>query len=343
VQRYGAPGPPQAALNVLHRYRDAILETDKGAFESNEPLHTVVQAAAVFPYREQDEGDFEKSRLWRALCQLGVGAIPLLPGSVEYLEQWVRTCLRRGGWALADQAIGHRAREQARDWRIAASESVLVGVLRGQHPNDHLDWILSRRLYYLPRYRTQRRQFTTKWVAIYSPAALRDPGAVTHCASVKGVDVLRRSEIDTPWPSRDQDEDRLYVVYELGDIEELDHPVENPGPDHAGQRFSTHRWTSWLGLERARTVAEMTLETEPEWRLYEDLRASNTAFTLDPGRAQVIDPDDPAGRTWFVVQDGPRVRYAGASGFLVRGPTGEDRYVPRIEEVLECTANSANS
>jgi len=259
----------------------------------------------------------------------------LLPGHVDYLRQWIRSCLRCGGWALADRAIGHRGCQQALDWRRAASESVLVGVLRGDHQRAHLDWIREHRRYYMPRHRTQRRQYAAKWVAIYSPACLRDPGAVAHLAPVQAVHVVPRGEIRTPWEPRPGTEDELHVLYELGAVRELDNPVENPGRENTGQRFSTHRWTSRLGLERARDISELTLETEPEWRLYEDLRASGKDFELRPGRPVLLDPDDPAGRTWFVLADGLQVRYAGASGFLVKQPSGPEDYVARVEQVLQ--------
>jgi hypothetical protein len=335
TRRYGTPGPPEGAINVLHRYRDAILEIEHANRASPDLRHTVVQAAAAFPFRESSEGKFEGSRLWRALGRIGVGAIPLLPDHVQYLRKWVKACLSRGGWALADRVIGHRGREQLRDWRVAASEPVLVGVLRGGYQKRHLDWICDHKRYFLPRYKTQRLQYATKWVAIYSPSVLRDPGAVTHYAPVQGVDVVARSEIRTPWPSHGGDTDRLYVVYELEEVRELDHPIENPGSDQVGQRFSSHRWTSRLGLERARSVSELTLETEPEWRLYEDMRASNVAFELEPGRPTIVDLHDPTGRTWFVMEGGLRIRYAGASGFLVKRSSGREVYLSRIEEVLE--------
>jgi hypothetical protein len=198
-----------------------------------------------------------------------------------------------------------------------------------------LRWIRENRLYHMPRYKTQRRQYAAKWVAIYSPAVLRDPGAVTHYASVQAVDVVRRRDIATPWPPRVGSGEELYTVYQLGEVRELDHPVENPGADQSGQRFSSHRWTSRLGLERARDVSELTLETEPEWRLYEDLRASGQEFHLKPGRPAIVDPEDPAGRTWFVLTGGFRVRYAGASGFLIRHASGTENYVARVGQVLD--------
>ena len=84
-KRYGLPGPPTDALNDLHRYRDAIRE--------RRPRRTVVQAVALYPYREEEPGLFEKSRHRRMIDEIGVGAIPLLPGETVHLETWLRKVL----------------------------------------------------------------------------------------------------------------------------------------------------------------------------------------------------------------------------------------------------------
>ena len=86
-QRYGLPGPPTEALNTLHRYRDAIQD------KQQRPRRAVEQVVALFPYREDDPGLFEKSRHHRMLREIGVGAIPLLPGSTVYLAAWLADVL----------------------------------------------------------------------------------------------------------------------------------------------------------------------------------------------------------------------------------------------------------
>ncbi len=91
-KRYGLPGPPTDALNDLHRYRDAIRD--------RRPRHAdaraVVQAVALYPYREEETGLFEKSRHRRMIDEIGVGAIPLLPGETAHLEAWLRGVLKEG-------------------------------------------------------------------------------------------------------------------------------------------------------------------------------------------------------------------------------------------------------
>lgn len=90
-RRYGFPGPPIEALNHLHRYRDAI----RGRRQRG-PERSVKQAIALFPYREAEPGRFEESRLHRMIGEIGVGAIPLLPGAVTHLRAWLNGVLEEG-------------------------------------------------------------------------------------------------------------------------------------------------------------------------------------------------------------------------------------------------------
>jgi predicted component of viral defense system (DUF524 family) len=78
VRRYGAPGPPEDALNGLHRYRDAL---------------RVSQAIALFPHCATGQGSFAASRLHRSVERIGIGALPFLPRETGYVAAWLRKVL----------------------------------------------------------------------------------------------------------------------------------------------------------------------------------------------------------------------------------------------------------
>ena len=188
-------------------------------------------------------------------------------------------------------------------------------------------------LYYMPLLKAQGRQYSAKWVAIYCPESLRKPGAVTCCALVKSVEVVKRSEILTPW-SPHGDINDLQVLYHLDHVKNITNPIENRGANGRGRRFSKHRWTSRLALTRAEVLEELLLETEPEWRLYEDLRACRIGFRLEAGSI-ITDKNNPTWRVWFVTENGLRIRYASASGFIVKYLDGKESNIARSEEITE--------
>jgi hypothetical protein len=84
---------------------------------------------------------------------------------------------------------------------------------------------------------------------------------------------------------------------------------------------------------RASTLEELLLETEPEWRLYEDLRAVGSRFEIQAGRVRLTDPGDPRGRAVFAVGH-TRVQYQGAAGFLVRRAGQDDLYLKDASDLI---------
>lgn len=330
--RFGSPGPPQDAIDALHRYRDAILEETGFQGSRSETLkRTVVEGVALFPHTDIDN-QFHDSGLWSSLERIGIGALPFLPGETRYVEEWLRAVLNRAGWSTTERTIPYLSLEQLRAWQDAEKQSVLVGVLR-RNAKEHLDWIKQHRRYYTIANSKQTRQLGSRWVAIYSPTSIRPTGAVTHLAEVENITIQKRQEIDTPWRTQRGANDEC-VIYQLGEVHELERPIENRGSRGRGKRFSRNRWTSRLAILRATELTELFLETSAEWRLYEQLRHAGVEFILKPGTARQQDENDPRGRTWFVRKH-LRVQYRGAAGFLLRRNGLRDEYRSDVEEVVE--------
>ena len=332
VDRMGAPGPPFDAINVLHRYRDAILESERVAHGQKRRLRTVVEGAALFPLGGHAVEDFTDTKMWKSLNRLGIGAIPFLPSETGYVREWLTNVLDRTGWAVADRVAPSAVLEHVHQWRKEAAEPVLIGVLRSDE-DSHIRWIKERRLYYTPFTPSQHLQLAAKWVAFYRRASAGKSGGVTLVAPVESIGLVPRSAIVTPWTTA-RDPGAQQVLYTLGEIETLPMPVLNRRGDSRGVRFSTNRWTSRLGLTRASCVSELALETEPEWRLYEELRLRGMAVEVQPGRPTRRDEADPKGRAWVRCAGG-QAQYRGLAGWVVVNPEGRERSATRVDVVVE--------
>ncbi len=333
AKSYKTPGPPEDALNAMHRYRDAILHT-----VDTVPHRTVVQAAALFPWRDE-QGDFETGKLWQALETIGVGAIPFLPEQDNLLRCWLRTVLRSGSWRLADRAVEHVASRKAADWRRQASEPVLVGALRGADPAGHLAWIREKRLYYTPYAETQVRLFTATQVAFYEPAGSKSPGAVTSVAPSLSVRVVRRKEILTPWSARKGTQEERFALYELGEVQKLPHPIVNDARWRIGSRW----WTSRLALGRAARLPELLLESEAEWQLSEALRAAGIEHEVRAEAPVGVGDGVKPGRARFEIDGVGKVRWLGAAGFVVELADGHEQSVGGLAaEVAKWLVNQRN-
>lgn len=60
----------------------------------------------------------------------------MLPGVVGYLDAWLKAVIHTDCWTTAEGVISHSVQDKFHDWRKAASEIVLVGVLRGSSAED---------------------------------------------------------------------------------------------------------------------------------------------------------------------------------------------------------------
>ena len=333
--KLGVVGPPADAINVLHRYRDAILTQEPSPEEGPRVARSVVYAASIYPAAMSTD-EFEGSALARQLRMWGVGAVPFLPSNRDILARWLDALLGLESWTL-----GQGAQPTAFDpwvWR-AASEVVLVGVLRSaaeQAARQHLEWCLSERCYYLPERETRHgRQAAVTHVALYVPASLSDDGvgAVRWIGKVVESQVVERQALKTPWSSRNPGElTRLYRVYRVDRVEGWK-AMTRAVPNIEGHRMSNNRWSTGLALHRATRLSELALESPLEWSLVDALRAAGVDFEV---RAGEVDPIEgvPRGRARFHLGEATEVRYAGANGFELRRAGLSFNY-PTVPKILE--------
>jgi hypothetical protein len=318
-KRYRTPGPPEDAINVLHRYRDALVQLDR---DSERPRRTVVVAAAVFPFRESASQEFAGTPLWRSLERLGIGAIPALPDSLGYVREWLKFLLKRSGWAMSDLVIRHAAVDRATILRAKASEIVLLQVI--PETGGFLEQIIERRrlTIRLPlddrTYRAASVGFCTSRDGVL---------AVTHIGRVSGLSAGQAAD-----PPESQRRNLPSTTYEFAGITSLPVPI----PDKQGFLASL-QWTSALALDRATDAVELTLTGEPDWRLHDALRVARVPFALDP-RGD-LRPDGGVDYVpWFELDSRLRARSAGADGFLVLDPA--QRYFTTAEDVAKLAAVS---
>ena len=254
------------------------------------------------------------------------------------MDDWLTRAIREGGWALADRVVPHHAEQKGNDCRIAASEAVLVGVIPSKRSRERLDWIMEHQTYYHPLAKgATHRHFHVKQVALFSPKSLK-PNGITHFANVNSIEVFPRIEIQTPW-SATREPNRQFLLYHLSKFRLLERPLENSFD--SGSRFRRDRWTSRLGLERATVAAEIILETEPEWRLYDALRSEGLGTSISGGgrRIALQDAGSPEGRAWFKLNENCRVRVDGTNGYLVQRRNQSELYFKDHRTLMETLKN----
>ena len=99
IKQFGAAGAPIDAVNQLHRYRDAIQVLD----DKNEPIRPVVAGVALFPW-PTPATDY---MLRDAADEVGIGALPLLPGNDGDLRAWLTSLFESLGLTVLDDRGRH--------------------------------------------------------------------------------------------------------------------------------------------------------------------------------------------------------------------------------------------
>lgn len=336
-RQFGTAGPPPDAINVLHRYRDAVLEMLPNEQGVQTAKRSVVHAAAIFPGSPDVCRDFRQGRLWAALDRLGIGAIPALPHDRSLLEEWLGRILRESGWEIADRLVPHTTESSHRDWQKASQEPVLVSVVDSRDCMERFAWLQNNRCCYVRLPVRPHRHFRVSRVAFYCPRPLEKTPAISFVADVVEVTVMTRREITTPWSSRHAP-DQSMILYRLGPVLRLPRPIMHTDP--AETSFRSDRWTTRLALERATSSTEIALETASEWRLYESLRARRIDFRLRLHAISHSDETSDRGRVWFQLNAGIRVRFDGANGFLVTA--GQTERWCGLVEVLRLAEDAQN-
>lgn len=95
VRQFGGVGPTVDDINVMHRYRDAIViphPLTPGEFKRG-----IVQGATVlFPFK--DENGYKSHRFFKSMAEVQIGGLPFLPGASALAEDHVREILKADGY-----------------------------------------------------------------------------------------------------------------------------------------------------------------------------------------------------------------------------------------------------
>ena len=133
---------PRAAIDDMHRYRDAILYR----LQKAEIKHEIIGAYVLYPGRPEPHlcKEYDES-----IRRENIGAIPLLPGHLDQLERRMAEILgRRDAHAHLGSVISTRGTTAV----VAPSDVDYVAdeVVYGTYHSGQLEWIKEKRLYNMP-------------------------------------------------------------------------------------------------------------------------------------------------------------------------------------------------
>lgn len=272
LMRYGCPGPPESAINQMHRYRDALFEhfSESGAFE-----RVAYGAYVLFPFH--DERSFSESRFFRSVHTINVGAFPALPGHTSLIDDFLLHLLTRSG-LFHDCAV---APLKLASWERFRDESRhLVLIIRVPPADRDMQWISSQRLCYIDAKPENLRPSGARFIAFYEP----ENRCIRYYACVSSVILAERRSIHTPWASRRSD-NHLCWLFSIGPMEQLPHPIQQ----HMNR--TAWRYANLYSLLHSRSMEELVLTTERERLIKEALDSHKITYKIKTLRWDIRDDE----------------------------------------------------
>lgn len=101
VDDKGIVGPLEEDINVMHRYRDAILSKLNNKIQFK---YDTFGAYVMFPYG--DEEKFKEHDFYKSIKEVNIGAFPMLPGSTKLIKNHLEKIIEQSSLeARSDRVV----------------------------------------------------------------------------------------------------------------------------------------------------------------------------------------------------------------------------------------------
>ncbi len=267
AQLYGSPGPEEEDINIMHRYRDAIVYQNSQR-ESYE--RSMFGAYVLFPYDNEEE--YRNHKFYISIDSFNIGGLPFLPSAngmvIELLDDLIADS-PDSAFERATLPIGIEEKLKSYDFNV---RDVMVGTLRKK---EQLDACLEYKFYHIPEAKVAKTRFPIHYIALYqsvksfgnSTSGIRVYGEVLTCSKV------RRSEITEILTSRNNNE--LYYRFEIKEWIYLDPPIKV-----GEQGIRINIYTNFFLLQNSEYYTELLINSEEEFRLYYELKRLYNQTTI---------------------------------------------------------------
>lgn len=92
IKTYNGVGPKEEDINTMHRYRDAIMYSEKNKTNS------IKGAFVLFPYSNEEE--YRKQKFYQTIDEVNIGGIPFLPSTTELMRTFLEEIINEEGKIL---------------------------------------------------------------------------------------------------------------------------------------------------------------------------------------------------------------------------------------------------
>lgn len=255
VDSNGNAGPMEEDINVMHRYRDAIVSKLDNSFQFK---YETFGAYVMFPYG--DEKKFITNKFYKSIEEVNIGAFPMLPGSTKLITRHLQNIINQSDLEAKSERI---LIDEYDDYAKFKLENVMVVNVKDK---EHFKVYKEYLFYHIPEKHLKDVRLGVEYLAFYqSKKSFGDEAGIKYFGRIKTIDKYKRKEC-IELPSRKAAGDEIYTRINLEYIKE----IKKVEPIQAGTQLVTY--TTLYLLLNAENMHELKLKSNLEINVYKKLK-----------------------------------------------------------------------
>ncbi|WP_291637663.1 nuclease domain-containing protein, partial [Clostridium sp.] len=248
-------GPVEDDINVMHRYRDAIVSKLSNDVQFK---YDTFGAYVMFPYG--DEEKFKEHDFYKSIEEVNIGAFPMLPGSTKLITKQLQKIIEQSSLeARSDRVVI----DEYDDYGKFKHLNVMLANVKDER---HLKEYKENLFYHIPIARLKEVRESVEYIAFYqSKENFKEEGGVRYFGKIKECKEYQRREC-AELKARVGTEDDVYIRIDLEYIKEIDNIVIN----QTVTRLVTY--TTLYLLKNAENTQELKVGSSLELVVYKVLK-----------------------------------------------------------------------
>ena len=255
VDDSGVVGPVEDDINVMHRYRDAIVSKLSNEVQFK---YDTFGAYVMFPYG--DEEKFKEHNFYKSIEEVNIGAFPMLPGSTKLITKQLKKIIEQSSLDARNDRV---VIDEYDDYGKYKPFNVMLVNVKNK---EHLKQYKENLFYHIPVARLKEVRESVEYLALYqSIESFKEEGGVRYYGKIKECLEYKRKDC-AELKARVGTEDDMYLRINLESIEEVDNIV----PIQTGTRLVT--FTTLYLLKNAENTHELKVGSSLELAVYKVLK-----------------------------------------------------------------------
>ena len=248
-------GPMEEDINVMHRYRDAIVsELD----DSLQFKYNTFGAYVMFPY--SNESEFINHRFYKSIEKVNIGAFPMLPGSTSLIKIHLRKIVNESYIEATTKLPTYEVED---DYSRFKNTNVMIANVSNK---GHLEVYKKYKFFHIPSNRLSNVRLGVEYIAFYqSKNSFGDISGIYYYAKIKEVRKYKRKDC-AEFPVLRGNDEQEYLRFELEEIFSVG-PIRTV---EYGIEIITY--TTLYLLKNAETIHELNFKNRLEIELYKVLK-----------------------------------------------------------------------